>query len=79
MTVCAYSNPKTFKVSCIVPVSVRTLKNQVALMVKMQKNNVRPSVRMPEVTCCSPEETELGVSVLEDKLISCGPPLKEVQ
>lgn len=79
MTVCAYINPKTFKVACIVPLSVRTLKNQVVLMEKMQKNVTRASIRMPEITCCPPEETELGVSVLEDKLISCGPALKEVK
>lgn len=75
----AYINPKTFKISCIVSLSVRALKNQVALMVKMQENATKASNKMPEVTCCSPEETELGVSVLQDKLISCGPTLKEVK
>lgn len=76
---CAYINPKTFQVSCIVPLSVGTLKNQGALILKMQENATKASNKMPEVTCCSPEETEPGVSVLEDKLISCGPTLKEVQ
>lgn len=79
MTVCVYINPQTFKVLCIVSLSVRILKNHVALMVKMQKSATRASIRMPEVTCCSLEETELRTSVSEHKLISCDPSLKKVQ